>query len=196
MKLPKWLARLFSPAGATAAPGGSQAQPAFVPDQNPGAIVHCHSGFRFPERVGDFLGAGAQHYDENGLDVSVGYNHSKVPLVAVTVYVYPCGDGDPTALLAGHYEECKKDIASVHAKLQLILEEEARISPGGTPRVGKRAAFAIEKHMGVATPPARSELYLFVHRGFFVKVRVTYPREVEAEAGPAVHEFLDRLAWP
>ncbi len=195
MGLFRWLARIFRGREAKLA-GDGPAKPAFVPGENPGILVHRHSGFRFPERAGGFQIAGAQQYDPEGLDVSAGYNQADRPVVAVTVYVYPCPEGDPADVLQSHFEGCKGDVASVHPGVRLVREEPARIAPGGAAREGKRAVFEVPEHAATGLPASWSELDLFVHRGFFVKYRITCPRGVETEADPAIRQFLDLLEWP
>ncbi|MBI5208403.1 MAG: hypothetical protein HY927_00355 [Elusimicrobia bacterium] len=187
MGLLAWLGRRFGSRQESA--GG------FVQGERPDVIVHRHSGFRFPESVADFKGVGANQYDEGGRDVSVGYNCTTVPTVAVTVYVYPHA-GAPGQALAEHFEQCKADVVSGHKNVRLLSEQALRIAPAGVQRDGKKAVFSFEDELAGIKLSSHSELYLFVHQGFFIKYRISYPDELKNQAPRALAPFLEALAWP
>ena len=70
-----------------------------------GAYTHEKSGMTFPLAVGDFQRGTVLRYDQDGLDVSVGYNLSgEKQAIIATVYVYPAPPlvsiGSPPEILA------------------------------------------------------------------------------------------------
>ncbi len=80
-----------------------------------GAFVHAASGFPMPVRVGPFERAEVVQYDEEGLDLSAGYNAvvgEKTPLpIVATVYVYPKRPGQQ---LDAYFEQLLDDLGDYH----------------------------------------------------------------------------------
>ena len=67
-------------------------------------FTHESSGFHFPPSVGSFARETVKRYDQQGRDVSVGYNLGQS--AAITVYVYPVGQGRPDDTLEGQFGTC------------------------------------------------------------------------------------------
>ncbi|MFA6317249.1 MAG: hypothetical protein WC943_07515 [Elusimicrobiota bacterium] len=177
--------------GGTAKPA---VEPAFTQGESEQVIVHRHSGFRFPQAVGDYAGVDPTQYDEKGLNVSVGYNHTKVEGLAVTVYVYPNTGG--TAALPGHCEECKAEVASSHGDVKVLSEAAFETSPNGSPSPGRKVMFSFSDDLGGIKLSSLSELWLFSHGSLFIKYRATYPDSMKSHAPAAVEALIKALAWP
>lgn len=72
-----------------------------------GAYVHTASGITMPESIAGFQRDAVFRYDEDGLDVSAGYNLvTPSQHIAATVYVYPAPSlvsiGSPQMWLPKH----------------------------------------------------------------------------------------------
>ncbi|MBI5881782.1 MAG: hypothetical protein HZB91_01560 [Elusimicrobia bacterium] len=169
-------------------------EPAFIQGESDQVIVHRRSGFRFPQAVGDYVGVSPTQYDEGGLDVSVGYNHTKLMGLAVTVYVYPDPGGE--AGLSGQYAGCKGEVGAAHQKVETISDETLASAPNGARGQGRKALFTFEDDLGGVKLTSQSELWLFSHKGFFIKFRATYPDTMKAQAHAAVEGLLRDLPWP
>jgi hypothetical protein len=156
--------------------------------------THAPSRFSFPPNVGSFAREAVTQYDREGLDVSVGYNLGQD--VAMTVYVYPIGEGKPDSSLEGQVEKCKRQILTQHAGAKVISEAPVTVSPGGQKRSGRQSVFTYTGRFAHRQQAVRSELCLFAVGPWFIKYRVTYPVARQTEAEPAIRTFLEELHWP
>jgi hypothetical protein len=174
-----------------------------------GAHVHAPSGMTFPEEVAGFARSAVTRYDEEGRNVSVGYDLVRPDsVVSATVYVYPspaCSSfgGDPDAVRAmkatlaeGEYAACREEVRSAHAGARVTAEGAVRREHGGATLEGRRAAFEYEGNLGGWRVPCTSELLVFcyVDDAWTVKYRITRP-SAAAAAGADVERFLREFAW-
>jgi hypothetical protein len=174
--------------------GAAAGESGFVQGDVPEVIVHRHSGFRFPQAAGDYVGVSPTQYDDKGLDVSVGYNNTKLLGLAVTVYVYPCPGGD--AGFAGQYDQCKAEVRAAHQKVQVLSDEALESAPNGVRSRGGKAVFSFEDDLGGVRLSSVSELWLFSRKGFLIKFRATYPDAMKAQAESSVVGLIKSLPWP
>jgi hypothetical protein len=182
------------------------ATPAWQPIGAEGAFVHTFSRFIFPTNVGGAFRVNLDKYDEDGLDVSAGYNLSTMPM-KVTVYVYPAMEkGTADAVLSNHFERVKADVKAVHPAANTLSADRFDLTPGNRSQPGWRAVFNYEEEDGGVEQPVQSELYLFlfepdaslpgdVHR-FYVMYRMTYPKAEKDSGEKEVQHFLKDFAWP
>jgi hypothetical protein len=157
--------------------------------------THGPSQFRFPPRIGSFQREAVTQYDQDGLDVSVGYNHPGYR-IAATVYVYPVPQRSPDNTLEGHFGSCKAEVVRTNGGAQFVSEGAVQISPGGLQHSGRQAAYTLTAVFAGQRQPLRSELYLFAHGPWFIYYRVTYPVEQRAVAESAAKAFINELRWP
>jgi hypothetical protein len=164
---------------------------AFVFDKQANSLTHVNSGFVFPFEVGEFQGgADVKQYDPSGNDVSVPYNFLKdEEFIAITVYVYaiptPKTGQTVEAVLRGHFDALKAEILETYKGAKLSAEGDFTVRG----KKGRRAAFQVVFPM--TTSQSNSELYLLIHKNWFVKYRVSYPTSAAASASPRVLEFLN-----
>jgi len=105
-----------------------------------GALRHDKSGMTFPIAVGEFQRRVLQRYDQDGLDVSVGYNlYDSRRQIVVTVYVYPVPPlvsiGSPSEtvtsarmlLTRNEFEARKREIMQPRLGARLIEDTETSI---------------------------------------------------------------------
>src|SRR5687767_2756821 len=91
------------------------ADPIPLPDAEP--WVHEPSGFRFPPDVGTFTRVTAFQYDDDGRNISVGYNDFALKVI-LTAYVYPAR----REVLERHFERVKRDVREAHPEAKLLAE--------------------------------------------------------------------------
>ena len=170
--------------------------------------MHEKSGMTFPIAVGDFQRGSLQRYDQEGLDVSAGYNlfDTKRQIIA-TVYVYPAPPlvsiGSPPQTVASarsflaknEFEARKREIAQPRPGARLIEDTEISIPVGGTVRVGRMATFEYEEQFAGKQQTLRSHLCMFNYVGgnWALKYRITYPKHLEATR--EIDAVLEGVPW-
>jgi hypothetical protein len=174
-----------------------------------GAYRHPRSGFVFPEAVGPFQRVQLYRYDEDGLDVSAGYDLAALGgEIAATVYVYPSppiassGSGAETvtaarALLAeGEFSGLKESI--LHSYPGAILTHSGRtyLQQRGVTYHGDVAEFAFTGMFAGMPQSLRSYLYIFMYvdRKWTIKYRFTHPASLDAT--DYIRSFQEALTWP
>jgi hypothetical protein len=183
--------------GCAAVPAAYGAEPAEI--EAHGQYTHEPSGMVFPEAVLNFKRVEIFRYDEEGRDVSAGYNlERKDSTIIATVYVYPIPQsGDPSADVVGtHFEGVKQAITSAHTDAKLLQDDEVRVTQGKVSKCGLHVLFRFEQPTPAGPQMCSSEAFLFTHGKWFIKYRLTYP---EAKAEPCVKEikaFMETLKWP
>jgi hypothetical protein len=167
----------------------AQAMDPFVYDKNTDTLTHINSGFVFPFKVADFEGGeDVKQYNPYGTDVSVPYNLIREGFfVAATVYIYAAPAPAPgrTAgdVLNEHFEGLKTEILATYKG---SLSSEDKITLNGL--AGRKALFRIE-----LKGDTESELYLFIHKGWFIKYRISYPAKSAILARQEVSKFINAL---
>lgn len=182
----------------------NQPQPILVE----GAYTHEKSGMTFPLAVGDFRRSLVQRYDQEGLDVSAGYDlYASRYKIAATIYVYPAPSlisiGSPPGTVAAaramltkrEFEGRKQEIMLSHPDGQLIEDSEISISLGVRLRVGRIATFEYQQDFAGQRQPVRSHLAMFNFVGgkWALKYRITYPKSLGATR--EIDAILQGVPW-
>lgn len=169
----------------------NQPQPILVE----GTYTHELSGMIFPFMVDDFRRDVVQRYNQEGSDVSVGYNLvNSQSRIAATIYVYPApklvsvGSTSETIAAARaeltkrEFETRKREVWIFHPNGRLIEDTEISIPIGGTLHSGRMATFEYDDKFGGQVQPVRSYLYIFNFVGgkWALKYRFTYPKDLGA----------------
>lgn len=196
---------LVLPVGCPARPRPLNQPQAIFAD---GAYTHEKSGMTFPLAVGDFQRGTAQRYDQEGLDVSFGYNlHGAKQVIIATVYVYPAPSlvsiGSPTETVASartfltnnEFEARKREIMQPRPGARLIEDTEISIPIGGTLRTGRMATFEYHEQFFGQPQSLRSHLCVFNFVGgkWALKYRITYPSHLEATR--EIDAILQGVPW-
>lgn len=173
-----------------------------------GSYTHEKSGMTFPLAVGDFQRDTVQRYDQDGLDVSVGYNlRGEKQVIIATVYVYPAPPlvsiGSPAETVASaraflaknEFEARKREIMQPRPGARLIEDTEISIPIGGTLRAGRMATFEYHEQFLGQQRPLRSHLCMFNFVGgtWALKYRITYPSHFEATR--EIDAILQGVPW-
>jgi len=174
-----------------------------------GSYQHKRSGFVFPNAVGPFQRGKLIRYDEDGLDVSAGYDLAALGGgVAATVYIYPSppitsiGSGPEvvatTRALASEREfsGIKQTILQVHPDAAIIHSGQTDIQQGGTSYKGNVTEFKFSGVFAGRPQLLRSRLYIFTYIDgkWTVKYRFTYPDRIDASG--TIEAFQKALTWP
>lgn len=170
-----------------AACAASPPQP-FVEGVAPGELIHADSGIHFPARVGSFARFTGHQYDEQGRDISVGYN-GDIPAV-VTVYVYPA-EGEP---LEQALVSQSADVLSAYPDAKVVDRRTVQVTPAEID--AEAVSFSFSAMFYGKQQPLHSELVLARHGERFVKYRITYPEALADLAAEDSSKFLHHFAWP
>jgi len=173
-----------------------------------GAYTHEKSGMTFPIAVGEFHRTGIQQYDQDGLDVSVGYNLSddRRQIIA-TIYVYPApphisiGSSPETVasvrayLSKQEFEARKREALQPRPGARLIEDTDITIPVGGTIRTGRMATFEYDENFLGKKQSLRSHLCIFNFVGgkWVIKFRISYPRHLEVTR--EIDSILQGVPW-
>ena len=152
---------------------------------------HEPSGFVFPQDVVTFIRVSAFRYDDEGRNVSVAYTDRALRIL-MTAYVYP-NAGVP---LAPHFEQVKRDVSEIHGDARLLGEGVWNLDQGGRKLTGRRATFGFRVPINGKEQAVVSEAYLLRHGEYFIKFRVTCPKEKFEVAADRVGRFLRSLKLP
>lgn len=162
----------------------------------------------FPLTVGEFRRGVVHRYDQDGIDVSAGYDlYDSRYTIAVTVYVYPAPPlvsiGSPpetiasarTFLAKNEWEARKREVLQPRPGARLIEDTEISIPIGGAVRVGRMATFEFDGQFAGQQQSLRSHLCMFNFVGgkWALKYRITYPRSVEATR--EIDTVLQGVPW-
>jgi hypothetical protein len=160
----------------------------FLAGAAPGEMIHRHSGFAFPARVGSFARVTGHQYDADGRDISVGYN-GDIPVV-VTVYVYPAGAQSlETALV-----QQSAAVLDAYPGAAVELQRTVTVSPRAVE--ARAVTFRFSSEFFGKVQPLHSELVLARHGTSYVKYRITYPADLADLAGEDSGKFLQHFSWP
>ena len=167
----------------------ADSEPIELPDGE--AWRHEPSGLFFPPDVGTFTRVSAFRYDDEGRNVSVGYQDAALKVI-LTAYVYP-NAGLP---LADHFEQVKRDVSQVHPQARVLGQGVWKLEQGGRMLTGRRAAFGFRVAIGGQEHDVVSEAYLLRQGEHFIKFRVTCPKQRFEAAADRVGRFLRSLKVP
>ena len=190
------------PATRTALEGGPK------PIRVTGAYVHEPSGMVFPEAVGRWKRWPILQYDVEGRDVSAGYNLLRLgSAIAATVYVYPApvdvkvfpipqisGPRADVVLLC--FQGVKNVIRAKHPDAKLIEESKVTVTQGETSKSGHHAVYRYTQPTPYGPQMFLSEVYLLVHKKWFIKYRITYLEAYGERCSQDAREFIRGLKWP
>lgn len=165
----------------------SSPQP-FRPGDLPGELVHKDSGIAFPSRIGSFLRVTGNQYDEQGRDISVGYN-GDIPVV-VTVYVYPAEGRTLEADLV----EQSAVVLDAHPGATVLDHGKVQVTPEDVDAA--LVSFQFSADFYGKQQPLHSQLVLARLGERFVKYRITYPVAIADIATEDSTRFLHNFAWP
>lgn len=167
----------------------------------PGILRHDPTGFTFSERYDNFQRVNSYRYDQDGIQVSIGYNDRRPGcLIVATIYIYPAPrmtfiGASPKAVaslqqrwLRDEFASSKADVESAHPNLQERPSQPSTACDSESVVQGPSFHFAESDLL--------SEMHLLIYdRQWFVKCRFTYPKTCEAEARARLDTLTRQFPW-
>lgn len=181
-------AALFAAACATPRPAALSSPQPFREGILPGELVHKDSGIAFPSRLGSFLRVTGNQYDDQGRDISVGYN-GDIPVV-VTVYVYPTEGRSLEADLV----QQSAVVLDAHPGATVLEHRKVQVTPEDVD--ASLVSFEFSADFYGKQQSLHSQLVLARLGERFVKYRITYPVAIADIAAEDSTRFLHHFAWP
>ncbi len=167
------------------------AGPTTVPVDASKTYVHAPTHFEFPTHVATFDRVNVYRYDDDGADISVGYNDTIVGIIA-TVYVYP----DPNIGLDAHFEQIKDQIQQVHPSFKLLKQEKWTLTQKDHEFVGHKAVYSYTDAFLGKKQPIISQAYLIKVKGNFIAYRISFPEDQRKGTDALIQKFIDKLTIP
>jgi hypothetical protein len=175
---------------------GPPPQPKPIPAS--GLYVHAASRFSFPETFGDFRRVDINQYDDDGLDVGVGYDRELAGgQIALTLYVMPhrTDEHGKVLSLAQRFEIERRNIVAHHEKVTLTHPWTPPQTVNGEPTRGYAAAFRYAETFETHRQELESLLYLFELDQWVVKYRIIYPVAQRLNANQLAQQFVANFRW-
>jgi len=145
------------------------------------ALIHIHSGAVFEEASGEWIRGAPVKYDDEGKNVSVGYNYIvESDQITATIYVYPIGSGVASIdLIRSQYQQEKNKVFAYYKSAELSMEQESMFEFPSGKRVGVMAGFNLELH----DENKVSFIFLFGENEWFIKFRISYSATIHGKEG-------------
>jgi hypothetical protein len=145
------------------------------------ALIHIHSGAVFEEASGEWIRGAPVKYDDEGKNVSVGYNYIvESDQITATIYVYPIGSGVASIdLIRSQYQQEKNKVFAYYKSAELSMEQESMFEFPSGKRFGVMAGFNLELH----DENKVSFIFLFGENEWFIKFRISYPATIHGKEG-------------
>ena len=172
-----------------------------------GDVHHAGAGLTFPPTAAGFTRSAQHQYDQDGHDLSVGYD-----LVApnwrmfVTIYVYPGPEhtyiGATDAALratqaryvSGEMARVQAEILGTHTDAALLRQGPSALFPESPETGGVMAVFTDRMSTVFGPQDTLSEAHLALWASqWFLKVRATYPPQMEQAARQHLQQLVRRL---
>jgi hypothetical protein len=169
--------------------------------------IHPGSKMPFPPSVGYFQRGEVTQYEPREKDVGVGYNlHSIRYQIAITVYVYPApvtSIGSPDNVVEAayawvrksHFEGIKGAVTDLHPDAVLVSEGPTTMKQDQVTYPGLKAVLEYEGAFFGREQMLGTHAYLFNYGKWFVKYRISYPKDSEEMALSRVEDFMVKFKW-
>lgn len=162
-----------------------------------GTYTHAPSAVVFPEQLGWFGRVSIDRFDDEGLDVGVGYNLGSPAVVVATFFVTPRlrrSDGAPQALEERFRWEAEGALAH-HDGAALTREATVPIRQAGSLVLCRLAELSYAELFAQQIQALRSLLYVCPLERWVVKYRITYPAAQEDRVLDPIADLLERFQW-
>jgi len=158
-----------------------------------GGVRHTFSGFIFPKSIGDFKRIDTKQYNNEGSDVSAGYN--ALSMVVATVYAYPAPVDASAAAFAREWTSKRGEVFQVNQGVTALSDTAATVVQGGKEFSGRRALFSFRGNFLGAERELKSQLLVFRDGAVFIEYRITYPLDDAEEAEKQIERFIRDWSW-
>lgn len=157
--------------------------------------VHKYSGGEFPKNIGLFQRAKFRKYDSTGYNISVGYHLDKPAQVVATIYIYPATTSGGLVDVVRELDIVKSSIVKGHPGAIWIDDTDVECKSGYEILKGKKASFTFRDSRMFNGQQVLSYAYLFKQDIWFIKYRITYPRELHDAVHKEVANFIQAIDW-
>ena len=145
--------------------------PGFSIDED-GALVHVHSGGKFPNYISSFIRLKPRNYDQYGYDVSVGYSLYESGSAIADIYIYPSHGID----LKEHFGSIKNSIVYYHPDAHHVEEYDTVVDvDDGSELLGYCAVYTYAQSFQGRKQKVESQALIFKRGDWFILFRITYP---------------------
>lgn len=175
-------------------------QPHFTEIKTSEMYIHAPTGMEFPAEVAGFKRTKILQYDQQGTNVSAGYNldYFGFPIAEVIVYIYPdeTTPGLGPVSFEKHYDELRALLFNLYADARDLEDGEIKIGQPFGPQRGLMFKFTHRPPKLFNSELCYAKLYLFKHGPWFIKYRVTNPVKEDVKVEIEFGKFLQMLTWP
>jgi len=154
-------------------------------------LIHNFTQVTFPNKVSDFEFVEAHNFDNNGFDVSVGYDDIKNS-ISLTHYVYPSIYENKSIELSVHVVDCESEITAYHKNSTLLNSSTGSVN--GVEY--QKRIYKYKEKLFSKVIDVNSMLVLFKEKNWFVKIRATYPSETSASCESDIDKYISQIVWP
>jgi hypothetical protein len=154
-------------------------------------LIYEPLDLRFPARIGDLVRVNPTTYDSQGLDVSIGYNSTKVHLV-ITLYIYLRSYYEHSDI-ESHFQYCIKEIQRKRPNSVVISQESTIFPIGGAEVIGLKAF--VRYNGGLPSGEWGSYAVLLPYGERFVLLRASFLRGDLEKVVESVWIIVKDLMW-
>lgn len=171
--------------------------PNSITEGDHGQYVHIYSGVEFPplwesrigENVVSYERGNLTKYDDQGYDISVGYNSRGNLFITATLYVYPIAYRGPD--LDQEFIHVKRDIEQWNKGATLHIEEDSVLDVDGEEIVSKLCLYTFGAQVSSAV--------VYSQKGWFILRRLTAFVPVDKDGNLMEKDFnalMEELTTP
>jgi len=154
------------------------------------SYTHTFSGTFFPGEIGNLKIGNFREYDDIGKNISMGYGSKYTEL---THYVYPAYTARGNKMSFETSYNSYMDAIYTTYKGAELLEDSVFITKDLN---GRHSKFSFTTNFHSEQQEVFSYLFLFEDKGWFIKLRVTFPK-INAEASELeIQEYIEHLPLP
>ncbi|MBL8755148.1 MAG: hypothetical protein JNK15_17725 [Planctomycetes bacterium] len=156
-----------------------------------GPYTHTPTGAVFPEVLAGCRRGTITAYAPGEADIGATYQDLRGSTLFATVYIYPRAQRpplEPEPHLRGVVEEVKAHHpGAVAGEIREVAVGERR---------GLAVAFDYETRFGFRNTKVASQAWLFACGDWFVKFRMTWPKDQDARAQDLLEPLVRQFGWP
>lgn len=154
------------------------------------SYIHSYSGTYFPEKIGSLTKGSVTEYDNTGKNISVAYSNQNMEL---THYVYPAYTAKGNYIpFDKHFFAYIDAIKKAYQDVEMI--EDIIVTIGKN--TGRLALFQFTTNFNFTEQEVFSYFYLFKDKGWFIKLRITFPKSQAESCQLDIDEYLNSLPMP
>jgi len=173
----------------------------------PDFIGHSDAGIHFPEKLAGFKRGELKNYDDEGRNLSAAYNRIGFgKLIALTIYIYPAPSltsiGSPRDVVESalryqldrEFESVESNLLDAHPGSEALTDFDLEMLFAGETLSGRRGMYSTPNGMGQRGLSAISSFELYRFGNWWMKLRITYPQDMQSRCEGAIDKFRSEFA--